>query len=621
MSGSVPKGALYPAPAAALTVDVVTGDVDAAAINAENIQAALNIGGLVYLIGSGLGYISGRLVIKTQTHLVVSKNLQIIQAPTANGTNVLVNECVTRNWTSVTLNWSSGLTMTVNWTAHGKSVGDAVWVDGQAGTTDSAFMGVFPVLSITNANSFVVGLRRLPGAAPAGTIQAKLADRNIVVEGGIWNQNYLNVGFQGFDYREVGVILAGIMNLTVRDVVGTQCAAYCFYSAGVVNFLWDGVATFDTNKDGLKIFGPAWDGIVANQNLQTGDDGFSIHSDDGSGFESFNLSTGLGDALNIKVINTRVKNTLGTAIILFPGENHVMDQIEIDGVSGETTDTLVNIKGAQSASHARRIIVKNVQWENPATLAIAVAADPGNTTVDHLIIDGFTTPADLPNSFTSYPIAVSTNAAVKYMETRNLAVYYAAVNYYAIGIQTGAVDTLVITDSYFACDPGGQGSILLNSSTIDTVIIKNVRAKDLIRLVENTSDSPTNYYLHDNFLWTAQGVNFDQATGGGAITIKDNEWFNTYQGAVRGSTTGTVTINSANNLYSGAAIPLDVGSTILQVFGWDFPVDVTKIARVNGSYCFNTNAAAGTLGAAGLVSCQGTAANSWHLLADPTKTY
>lgn len=55
--------------------------------------------------------------------------------------------------------------------------------------------------------------------------------------------------------------------------------------------------------------------------------------------------------------------------------------------------------------------------------------------------------------------------------------------------------------------------------------------------------------------------------------------------------------------------------------GWEIYADVTKVARWDGAIIRNTNAAAGTLGAAGLVSCQGNAANSWSLMSDPTKKY
>lgn len=111
----------------------------------------------------------------------------------------------------------------------------------------------------------------------------------------------------------------------------------------------------------------------------------------------------------------------------------------------------------------------------------------------------------------------------------------------------------------------------------------------------------------------------------------------------------TLNIHLADNYNSGTARPfIDASVGSLQTFNitsgggnrlpnqtiagagrtWNFigncsdlRVDVTLIARVDGTIIYNTNAAAGTLGVAGLVICQGTAANSWKLMSDPTKTF
>jgi hypothetical protein len=53
----------------------------------------------------------------------------------------------------------------------------------------------------------------------------------------------------------------------------------------------------------------------------------------------------------------------------------------------------------------------------------------------------------------------------------------------------------------------------------------------------------------------------------------------------------------------------------------DIGVDISTIARQDGTIIYNTNSALGTLAATGLVACQGTAANSWRLMGDPTLRY
>jgi hypothetical protein len=96
-----------------------------------------------------------------------------------------------------------------------------------------------------------------------------------------------------------------------------------------------------------------------------------------------------------------------------------------------------------------------------------------------------------------------------------------------------------------------------------------------------------------------------------------------------GSTSHTINVRLSgvsSDLYTPAS------GNMLTAFGttctWNFlgncldiGVDLANIARQSGTSIFNTNAALGTLGAAGPVVGQGTAANSWRLMGDPTKQY
>lgn len=72
--------------------------------------------------------------------------------------------------------------------------------------------------------------------------------------------------------------------------------------------------------------------------------------------------------------------------------------------------------------------------------------------------------------------------------------------------------------------------------------------------------------------------------------------------------------------YASSALATMTGTGPYSITGLGAKINVAdaKVNRVDGAMVYNTNAAAGTLGAAGLVVGQGTAAGSWHLLADPT---
>lgn len=105
--------------------------------------------------------------------------------------------------------------------------------------------------------------------------------------------------------------------------------------------------------------------------------------------------------------------------------------------------------------------------------------------------------------------------------------------------------------------------------------------------------------------------NASQVTSGGAYTLRSD-----------GSNSGlhaSASVIKENGGNTGVTLTLD-GCCMDLRFNLAPTTDYT-VARKDGVIVYNTNAALGTLGAAGLVVGQGTAANSWRLLGDPTLRY
>lgn len=98
-------------------------------------------------------------------------------------------------------------------------------------------------------------------------------------------------------------------------------------------------------------------------------------------------------------------------------------------------------------------------------------------------------------------------------------------------------------------------------------------------------------------------INNDVA-GGSVVTQLKMVGFNDY----------TLPVN-----FMGSSTP-GAGAT-LRLSGAEIKVDISKVSRVDGAILNNTNAALGTLAVAGLVSCEGTAANSWSRMSIPTLKY
>ena len=82
--------------------------------------------------------------------------------------------------------------------------------------------------------------------------------------------------------------------------------------------------------------------------------------------------------------------------------------------------------------------------------------------------------------------------------------------------------------------------------------------------------------------------------------------------------------NSSDNFGKNSGVMLqNTGSWTMNLLDncADIGVDADLIARQDGTIFYNTKSSLGTLAAAGLVTGQGTAANSWRLMGDPTKQY
>lgn len=96
--------------------------------------------------------------------------------------------------------------------------------------------------------------------------------------------------------------------------------------------------------------------------------------------------------------------------------------------------------------------------------------------------------------------------------------------------------------------------------------------------------------------------------------------------AGNGNPTFVVQSDGANQLVgtSPAWFKYDGSTPPTTVYGFDIQCDVTKMSRVTGEYCRNTNASpgSGTLTTAGPVMDQGTSSNSWFLRSNPSgQTY
>ena len=586
-------------------------DSTQAGANVTLLQAALNNGGLIWLRGSGVVWINAPLVIGSNTRLVVPPAMTI---RTVSGTNnnVLQSAAYTRSWNSATLAWLAGTVATLTLTAHGRSVGDPVCVQGTVGTTDSAYSGTFYVVSVIDANNVTITLRRVPAAAPSGTIQAKAADYNIAIQGGVWDYYYTG-GNNGASAgsNQHAIILAGVAKLELVSVVGTNTAKYIICLAGVRDFVIREFHAFATNSDGIKIYGPAFDGTVTDAQGIVGDDFISFQPYEASDFPQYNFWGG-GDTIGLEA-STVNSNTVAASVAVYSKvAGFVVDGISINKVSNTNRNNPAISVTTLSGCRIQSAKLTEVYANNGYGLALANAGTIDSLAIDGIRMDRATTDTTVP------PINLAGAGTTHKLSIKNFIAYANAAAYLAE--VTTTIDLMEIDDSYFEGIGGAYGTaVAMVSGTITSLSFRNVRMNSAFRLVDHVGGTVSNV-SGDSISGTASQL-FNM-TAACRISVSNLNLVSTTVARLNAAgITFTMASDGRGTLSGGGWLTKVSGTEVVNLFGSDIQVDVTTVARVNGGCCYNTNASAGTFVVAGVVDCLGTSTGSWHLRGTPTLVY
>ncbi|WLB49248.1 hypothetical protein QIH93_15140 [Bradyrhizobium ottawaense] len=596
-------------------------DTSSAAANFTKLQAALTAGGNVQFIGSGVAYINAPLVIGSNTSLTVDPNLTIKQASGGN-TNLVRSACYNRAWNTVTVSWTSGLTATVTWTGHGRSVNEPVWLRGTARTTDSAFFGIFNIDSVVDDNNFTVKLYRTPAASPSGTTECKLADENISIEGGIWDYNMAQNGSGTFSNLHA-IILAGIRGLVVQDIHGTNVSKFILCAGAVRNFLVDGIRALSTNSDAVKCYGPAFDGLVCRVRGETGDDAASLQSQEPSAFSGYDF-TGGGDILSCRISDVDVSTTnTTTAAVLYTRGGFYHDGIQFDKITNRVGYD-VRVESAQSSETGvvGSVSISDVSWVAPQNIPISLGFTANNLSIDNVRIGNFMGPLNAPTGTAINLINVLAQTTIGDMTVNGGKLTSARADLFVNA--AGTVKEMNVRGvTSLSSNNNGRLVTLVSGSAVSKLNVEGnyINGTDNAVVIQSGVTNTPDITLRDNNITALCGIN---ASASFKAFVAGNKTATMTNGFIRGNgaaVVGTITSAGGNTVPTGKYVVKVNGGETINLQAWDFQVDVTAIARFDGGYCYNTNAAAGTLGAAGNVMCQGTAANSWRLCGDPTKQY
>ncbi len=449
--------------------------------NFDAIQRALACKGFVSLTQPGTYFINATLTIYDNTIFQLANGVTIKAA--ASGPLLQSNGFATRAQTTpVTLAWSaSSVNCTVNWTNHPFVVGDYCYLSGSTG--DSAFTGVFPVKTINSANQFVVTLRRIPAATFAGSIVGKKADANIFLSGGNWDYN-ASGGNNGVDLQAMTILLGIAANVVVENITSIDNLKWGVHFGAVTNYRMSNCNALNTRSDHIKVYGPAFDGVMENSNAyfgSTSDDFISLQTKENNAFASVRWCYGdvIGARINNSVCQNQSLNS-GSAIVLYPSGNELMDDIVIDGVYGSGPQSGVVIATTTDTGSppvVGRIVVKNNSWRVTSDGSGCMLSVDQFATIRNLELDGMTF---YPTRANHVAIQIANaNVDINYLKLKNfVSDPNTTFNFFGMQVVAGAVRSTVFEGCTFNRGSGLPRWIDVSNApaaTMDTIEIRDCR--------------------------------------------------------------------------------------------------------------------------------------------------
>ncbi|MFM0163807.1 hypothetical protein PQR39_25770 [Paraburkholderia sediminicola] len=600
--------------------------------------------GVLYFQGSGASCTSGST------------------APTGTGSGIADGTC---SWTYVTIapgSWSGvnyqnrSYYAVVNVPNHNLTAGQFLWIAPQpdtptssnawtgtqaagqkGGPADTAYFGVFPIVAVNDSNYVTVKLRRLPAAAFTGIpLNVKAADQNITIDGGAtFDYNVANNASAATTQKKNSVIMAGIYNLKLNGLYGTGSNKYFLDTSGLNTADITNVAgspfwtTKTTNGDQIKIYGPAFDVNVHDVGGNGWDDVLSFQTEEPSAH--YDQVIAPGDIINVTAKN--VRGFGGYAVSLYPTHSlFQMRDITLDNIDvNNNTASLQPIRIALGTGPMFDLTIQHCKNSNNGVPFVYMTPAAGFS-LDTLRLRDNDVSSTINAGFLQIVVGATTNATINHIISDgdrfnassttipNNAMF--SIAYTAGGSLT--IGDVQISHAYVTSPNFHSGYVFYAGTetsgvTIGRVSLDHSYVNNLSAVFQ--SAVATNFSANSNVILNSQAI--FASTAASTYQFYENQW----QGNVVRYDTGSV----GATLYSGGNMPASGASWFLYnaaanttAYGSDIQCDVTKMNRVSGSFCFNTNAApgSGTLTTSGPVMSQGTASGSWFLQSNPTgQTY
>lgn len=598
-----------------------------------------------YVIGTGLNAtLSGVQITGTAgqfscTAATLVVGMQVTISGTFGGTGSITGYA---NPTTYIISATNGsTTFTLQTLASGAIVTTAGTPTGLTYTTASCQLADSPFASTGKQVSGSSACTIVP------TIQGSPANGYIQILGpGKLNMNYVGGGFSSSNSTlDHGIVLRRVLEPVVDGLVIQDVRKYGVMMQDVQNPKARNLH-FDTESDGVHIYGPAWNPLIENITGTTGDDTAIFQPIDGSSYTQFMLGTGFdlgGNFYGGTMRNIRPRHIHNSgACVIYPNGNSggagrtnqvyaMRGQILIDG--GSTQDPVVSStwQGGNSvlvgggyttvAGTIDTLTIRNTQIPNLYNGGGGALITINNMTWDGITNDQF----NGTNASTNMDVMTVNNFVINGANIANISsntlILLRSVN--------ATINNLTFNNCVFTqLDTSGIFSLVgSNGGNLGVATYNNVTAVGGVKYMTegNGSYVGTPVFVFNGGYGQSGYAALVTATGTQNLNVHIRDFksvspsvgvFNFY------SYSGTLNLWVTGLEYTGGLFANLSGSNN-SIYNPDgsCPVDLSKIARTAG--CIAKSAAGnGTIVAGNLAVCDATgAANSWKQISNTTLVY
>lgn len=577
------------------------GSTAAATRNVDKIQNTLDTQGIVLITVPGTYYLNNTLYMPDNSLLAGVPGVLLQQVSGTNKLMLTNYAAIAPSVATVTVAWTAGVIATVTWTNHGKTAGDAFFLQG---ASPMVYNNVFRVLEVLTANTFTIRLPESPNAAATGTVLAYDCNRNFHVRDIALDYGYTTNGAIS-DMRRHAINFIGMADCTFRNIKSQNVDKYGFCTSADLDCRYENIQGYNVAEI-FKHYGPSLGHKASGIYGIARDDATTIQAKEPAAFAGYQPYSGNIYRLKVDTVDVMQANgTASSAVCIYASDNETMEDVTVEDVLSHADDgngCQIKYGDTFSTGTLGTVTLRNIN-SSTATVstkyAMIIAAS-----VRSLLID-CPAPKNQDAASPTQLLRVDTLAIIKSLVINrpyfNNASWATAAAAYFINLTGSAIESTLIVEPQMSGNTTGTRFLTIGTGAIGPVTIMGGSFENMSMVgIVQAGASATRVI---NMI----GVKCKTVVSGWDVRslTKFNLtgcYFDTMtSGVIRPTTTAGLMaqVHGSGNINISAAMVAAAAPATFEAYSEDIsldPLTATGLATTNGQFFISTNAGANMAG-------------------------